>query len=144
MAWNIGFALNFEFQASESLRMGIGAGYTQVTLPAEGAIESPSIGSSLAHLWLDFRLRSQTGGTFVPRLALGVTSGGSSTMNTGYLGFGGAFPQGGWGVHVSTGPQWLGVYDREVKSHTGWGWQMRLRFRRTWFDCHGETEGTCD
>ena len=143
-AWNIGFAINFEFQATESLRMGIGAGYTHVTLPAKGPVESHAIGSALAHIWFDIRLKSQTGGLFVPRMTLGGTAGGDGVMRTAYLGFGGAFPQGGWAVHVTTGPQVLAVYDFETKSHSGWGWQARVRLRRTWFECTGETAGTCD
>lgn len=144
LAWNIGFAINFEFQAFSALRMGIGAGYTHVTLPEVPPIEAHSIASALAHIWLDVRLKPQTGGTFVPRTVLGFTSGGG-VVTTLYFGLGGAFPLGGkWGLHVTTGPQYLAVYDRETRAHAGKGWHARIRLRGTWFACDREADGTCD
>ncbi|MBA3460695.1 MAG: hypothetical protein H0T46_12080 [Deltaproteobacteria bacterium] len=145
LAWNVGLALNFEFQATELLRLGIGAGYTHVSLPEEGPVESHSVGSALAHLYLDVRLKASSGGTFVPRMTLGGTRGGDGVTTTGYLGVGGAFPQANsWAIHVTTGPHWLAVYDFATKSHSGWGWHARVRLRRAWFDCRNETAGTCD
>lgn len=147
IAWHLGGALNFEFQASESLRIGVGAGYTRVMLPAAASIESHTVASALAHLWFDIRLKSSErgGGSFTPRLQLGGMTGGDGKMTMGYLSLGGVFPQSHtWAVHVTTGPHWLAVNDFETKGHSGWGWSARIRIRRPWFDCTTETEGTCD
>jgi hypothetical protein len=127
-AWSVGFTINLETEWVRTTTMGTGAGYTRVTLPASGMLPTHEIGSATVNLWIATIMDLPRTPSIRPRVMIGGATGGNGAIREVYIGAGASFHgSGGWGLHLTAGPHGMAVYDKDVGSHAGWGWQARLR-----------------